>query len=320
MKNSPVSFLIITLIVCNMCAASAQKTAKIYKEYLQNPQKSILTDFSYAGYQYGEKEIPSLPIKVNVKDKGILPNTGADLTVSIQNLIDEVGKSGGGVIYFPKGKYCVNMDTTRIQFLKVDYDNVVLRGEGSTTDGTVIFNGSTTIQEKVNPWISPALIRFGYKIQPTEKFWGVAPLKPVIKFVKSASAADPGSDGSIFEAPVLTSITKNSPKGDKKLYVTSTKNIKAGDVIVVAMYNTTPDGNLIKDILNYSDQDITLDLVSVKAAGTEGMASFQHLLEVEAVQGSNVIVLKQPLRRDIQLIYKPVIAGALDSHLGPRHH
>jgi Domain of unknown function (DUF4955) len=310
MKKNPVTFLIILLLFCSICVTLAQKTAKIYADYEKNPLKSNLTDFSYAGYHYGEKEIPSLPIKVNVNDKGILPNTGVDLIQPIQNLINEVGQSGGGVIYFPKGKYCVNMDTTRVQFLKVDYDNVVLRGESSAVDGTIIYSGSNTIQEKMNPWISPSVIRFGYKIQPTQKFWSVAPLRPILKIIQSNSAADPGSDGSIFEAPVLTSITMNCAKGDKKLFVASTKNIKAGDVIILAMYNTTTDGNLIKDILNFTDQDITPDLLSVKAGGIEGMASFQHLLEVESVQGSNVIVLKQPLRRDIQMIYKPVIAAA----------
>lgn len=302
--------LIVSILIVHISGISAQQKTRIYSDYLKNPNNSILTDFSYAGYHYGEKEIPSLPIKVNVKDKGILPNTGADLTVSIQNLIDEVGKSGGGVIYFPKGKYCVNMDTTRVQFLKIDYDNVVLRGESDAIDGTVIYNGSNLIQEKINPWISPFVIRFGYKIQTTEKFWGVKPIKPIIRLQQSGSAADPGSDGSILEAPILTSITKNSKKGSKIIEVVSTKNIKAGDVIVIAMYNTTLDGNLIQDILSYSQQDITSDLVSARQAGTEQVASFQYLIEVESVSAPNIVILKQPLRRDIQLKYKPAIAAA----------
>ncbi len=302
--------LAVLLMISFLSNVVAQKQAAIYTNYLKNPGNSMLTDFSYAGYRYGEKPIPSLAVKVNVIDKGILPNTGADLTVVIQKLIDEVGMSGGGVIYFPKGKYCVNMDTTRVQFLKIDYNNVVLRGDGDGVDGTVIFSGSNTLQEKINPWISPFVIRFGYNIQSTEKFWGVKPLNQTIRLQQSNSAADPGSDGSIFEAPIITQITKNSFKGSRRIKVASTKNIKAGDIIVLAMYNTTTDGNLIQDILSYTQQDITPDLTSAYQSGIEQVASFQYLIEVESIKKPNVVILKQPLRRDILLKYKPAIAAA----------
>ncbi len=310
MRKYTIYLLSVVFTVCVLPKVSAQKSARIYTDYQKNPVKSILTDFSYAGYHYGEKAIPNLPLKVNVTQRGIIPNTGADLTVPIQKLIDEVGQSGGGVIFFPKGKYCVNMDTTRVQFLKIDYDNVVLRGESDAPNGSVIFNGSNLIQEKINPWISPSVIRFGYIIQPTELFWGISPLSPIIRFDKSGSAADPGSDGTILKANLLTSVIKDSHKGDTKLMVASTKSIKASDVILLGMYNTSTDGNLIQDVLSYKPQDITPDLTVAHDAGVEGVASFQYLVEVKSVPASNIIVLKQPLRRDILLKYKPVIAAA----------
>lgn len=310
MRKSLNYSLLIALFVGFLQVLEAQKPAQIYLDYLKNPVKSILADFSFAGYHYGENAIPDLPVRVNVKDRGILPDTQKDLTQSIQKVIDEVGQSGGGVIYFPKGRYCVNMDTMHVSFLTIDYDNVVLRGESNSPDGTVIYNGSTLIQEKINPWISPSVIRFGYKIQPTDLFWGISPLNPIVRFEKSGSAADPGSDGTIRKAPVLTRITKNSLKGSRELHVSDIQRIKAGDVILVGMFNTSADGNLIQDILSYKPQDITPDLTVASNAGVEKAPSFQHLLEVESVRKPDIVILKQPLRRDILLKYKPVIASA----------
>ena len=59
------------------------------------------------------------------------------------------------------------------------YDNVVLRGEGSGKDGTIIYSGSNTLQELENPSISPAVIRTGYKIQPSQEFWSAKMKNPV---------------------------------------------------------------------------------------------------------------------------------------------
>lgn len=103
MRKYTIYLLSVVFTVCVLPKVSAQKSARIYTDYQKNPVKSILTDFSYAGYHYGEKAIPNLPLKVNVTQRGIIPNTGADLTVPIQKLIDEVGQSGGGVIFFQKG-------------------------------------------------------------------------------------------------------------------------------------------------------------------------------------------------------------------------
>lgn len=304
-------FLFVLLLIAgSIYTLTAQQKASIFKNYEKNPKNSILTDFSYAGYHYGESAIPNNPITINVKDKGIIPDLGKDLTLPLQQLIDDVGKTGGGVIFFPKGKYCVNMDTTRVQFLTIDYDNVVLRGEGDGVDGTIIYDGATQVQEDINPWISPSVIRFGYKIQSTKLFWGVPPLKTYLKFTKSPSAADPGSDGSILEAKIIAKITKDSKKGETKVYVDDARNIKSGDVILLAMYNTTDEGNLIQDILSYKPQDMTPDLATICRSGPEKVASFQWLVEVGKVQKNNIIVLKQPLRRDIMMKYAPAIAAA----------
>lgn len=280
---------------------SAKKNSRLFNAYLENSKTSLLQDFSYAGYQYNEVKIPNLPTRMDVTTRGIHPNTGEDLTEKVQALIEETGKSGGGVLYFPAGRYCFNMDTTKVQYLKIDYSNIVIRGVNSSKQGTVFYSGAITLQEDMNPWISPFLIRFGDKIQSTKLFWGVLPKKP-------------GPDGSeetvIDKAEILTQVTANAFRGDTKLSLQDASQVRPGDVIVVAMYNTTKEGNLIQQLLNYTESEITPDLENARFAGIKEVASFQWMVEVKTVENNNTITLCQPLRCDIHLQFKPEIARA----------
>ena len=82
-KKNSISFFIgclfLTIVSCNS-KDHAVKTARIYNDFLENSIRSELQDFSYAGYQYGEKNVPQNTIKViNVSEHGILPDTQEDL-------------------------------------------------------------------------------------------------------------------------------------------------------------------------------------------------------------------------------------------------
>jgi len=293
--------LFIVLLALFACMSGiAQKNATLYDQFLKNEHTALIQDFSYAGYRYNEKEIPVIKEQIDITTYGILPDTGEDLTIKVQKVIDEVGRLGGGVIYFPKGRYSFNMDTTSVQFLKIDYSNVVIRGENAGENGTVFYCGSKTFQGK-NPWISPFLIRFGNKIQHTRAFWGVAPLKP-------------GPQGSeetqIQKAGILTNVTTGAKRGETRLKLSDASKVKAGDVILLAMYNTDDQGSLLLDLLNYNTSELTKDLENAGFAGTKQVASFQWLVEIKKIHPNNTIELCQPLRCDISIKYKPVIAAA----------
>ncbi len=108
----------------------------------------FLHDFSYAGYHQGEKEIPY--ITENIVDVTNPPynadNTGAsDVTALLQQALDDVGQSGGGVVYLPAGIYKVNPGNSE-NALEIKYSNSVLRGAG--TDSTHIFNDATYMRQK----------------------------------------------------------------------------------------------------------------------------------------------------------------------------
>jgi len=103
-----------------------------------------------------------------VATQGVLPDSGTDVVEAVQRIIDQTGKSGGGVIFFPQGEYCFNGSGEK-KHLHINYDNIVLRGEGTST----VFRLCRQLsQVEEAPWLTPALIETGMALQGTERFWG----------------------------------------------------------------------------------------------------------------------------------------------------
>lgn len=104
-----------------------------WKPGYKDNQGRFLHDFSYAGYHSGESEIPY--VTKNITDVTLPPynadNTGsADVTAIIQQAIDDVGKSGGGVVYLPAGIYKIKTTDTSDFGLLISCDSTILRGAG----------------------------------------------------------------------------------------------------------------------------------------------------------------------------------------------
>lgn len=108
----------------------------------------FLHDFSYAGYQYGE---PIPEINQNIVDVTGAPyyvdNTGTiDATIKIQQAINDVGMSGGGVVYLPPGEYALSIDPAKNYALILHRNNVILRGAGS--QNTFLKNTTSSFRGK----------------------------------------------------------------------------------------------------------------------------------------------------------------------------
>ncbi len=109
---------------------------------------AFLQDFSYAGYRQGLAPIPTITQNIidvtkapyNAKNDGTI-----DVTDIIQAAIDKAGTDGGGVVYLPAGTYKVST-STRSTALRLNMDNVVLRGEG--VGKTFIFNDDINMASK----------------------------------------------------------------------------------------------------------------------------------------------------------------------------
>ena len=123
----------------------------------------ILQDFSYAGYNRGERAVPHVEGPVfDVTDAAYgADNTGSsDATSAIQKAIDAASAAGGGVVYLPAGTYKVDPKSYG-QALHVYASNVVLRGAGP--ERTFVLCTSTAMRDKAiirayvdGNWTSPA--------------------------------------------------------------------------------------------------------------------------------------------------------------------
>lgn len=253
-----------------------------------------------AGVQYQDRHRSV----VNVAEHGIVPDTGKDVLEQVQALIDKVGEQGGGCIIFPKGRYLFNM-TGKKQFLQINYSHVTIEGE-CDADGhllTELVNCGPTTQGERNPWLSPFFITTGESLQPSNMFWGLQFRKPSGMRTESSSLSDPGSDGTILTPPYATKVISDALAGSSILSVEDSSMI--GKYILLGMYNTTPDGNLIKELLGVDD--LRPEWTTAKRAGTEEAPSFQWLVEVKEVIDKHTIELCRPLLRDCLMKYEPAI-------------
>lgn len=278
-QRNLISIFISLLFIATSCVSTVKnKTSlepKILTEFKNNRDKCILPDFSFAGYAYGEKSIPDLQSKIfDVSDYGAVPNDGKDDTEAIQKTVDAAGCNGGGIVSFPTGKFHVNMDTTKLDIIRINYSNIVMRGAGSGKDGTIIFSGSQTTQPEENsPWLSPFVFHTGLNFQSTDNFF------------------------QIDKYPVFSELKEDVLKGDDVLKLSDTRNLKKGDVLVVAMRNTTDEGDLMNHLMSPLKFDHFMS--SYLEAGINRRPSFQYFMEIDEVLSTNEVKMKQPMRRNI---------------------
>jgi len=284
----------------------APKKSVLFENY-KTGKYNYLPDFSYAGYKYNKKNDYENEFPIyNIADYNIKPDTGKDLTHQIQIFIDKIGEKGGGIIYFPSGKYCFNANRRKIKYISINHSNICIRGDEKGK--TIFFSKYHSAQFNIVPWNSPALITTGTNIQDTKKFWGLSSLNPIRKKSVSSTIVYPDQDLDLYEPEIITKITSDHSKGANTLKIESTANIKKDDVILIAMYNTSDDGNLIKKLLNRSK--FTKNQIAANSAGIEKAPSFQWMVEVKNIIDCNTIELYQPIRIAIETKFDPVIARA----------
>ncbi|MCR5703714.1 MAG: carbohydrate-binding protein, partial [Eubacterium sp.] len=100
--------------------------------YSINNGTQYIQDFSYAGYEKGEKALPTTMsgTTANVLDYGADSTGGNDSTTAIQNAINAVQNAGGGTIYLPAGTYKVKPSGTGAAALKITGSNILFKGDG----------------------------------------------------------------------------------------------------------------------------------------------------------------------------------------------
>ena len=166
-----------------------------------------MPDFSYAGYQRGEKPLPERTPDVSVKDLGAIGDGVADDTVAIQKAIDA---NPGRTIRLPAGRYRLSDVVT------IKTSGTVLQGDGP--DKTVLV-APVPLQE-----IHPLPITYPDTGGTAYAFSG--------GFISVA-----GSTG--YFANEAHAVTAPAARGDTTVRLASGHSFKAGDEIVIIATDTS---------------------------------------------------------------------------------
>ncbi len=97
-------------------------------------EKNYLPDFSFAGYHFGEKEIPtSFDHILNLTDFGAVANDKVDDTPAFVKALSKANKLEGYVlIKIPSGRFDIN------QIIYINRSKIVIKGAGAGKDGTIL--------------------------------------------------------------------------------------------------------------------------------------------------------------------------------------
>lgn len=83
----------------------------------------FLPDFSYAGYRWGEENLPEPPVTHRAEDFGVVPNDGIDDTVALRTALEAARRDTGWVVLgLPRGR----IDLSGVLFL--EQDSLIIRG------------------------------------------------------------------------------------------------------------------------------------------------------------------------------------------------
>jgi len=126
---------------CSVGWGEAKESAhwKNFQSAIDRSPAEILTDYSYAGYEHGEKAIPDVQGPIfKVTDYGAKADDAVSDEDGIRKAVAEAEKAGGGVVLFPAGKFLVFADRFTAASIRIGKSGVVIRGAGSGKGGTVI--------------------------------------------------------------------------------------------------------------------------------------------------------------------------------------
>lgn len=185
-----------------------------YVKAQQSEQESTLPDFSYAGYECGERGVPQVDYPVfRVDDYGAVPNDGKSDREAFEAAIAAATAFGSpAIIRFSAGRYDLRPKEAANQSIVIAADNIVLQGAGSGEGGTELFMEYPNLMaQEGSLWSGPELIRFTY------------------------TGARPDAEVK------LTDITGNARRGGHTLQVASTSGLYMGQWVLLKVQNNDPE-------------------------------------------------------------------------------
>ena len=242
---------------------------KAFQSATDRSPANILTDYSYAGYEHGERGIPDVPGPVfKVTYYGAKADDAISDEDAIRQAVAAAEKAGGGVVLFPAGKFLIWADRNKADVIRISKSGVVIRGAGCGKGGTVI-----------------RAVHSGYRTGPY----------PVPKGTKDANGKDDwskipyffmfgGVEGVKKEAGKSTAVIGAVKRGSFTIPVKSIEGFKVEEWVVVKAGTPKLDAELMCGL----QPDPTWTRI------IKDGASISELHQVKEIQGESLI-LKEPV-------------------------
>ncbi len=245
---------------------------KAWTDFAEGNKDNLLPDFSYAGYEHGEKEPPdvwTLGYKVyDVTDYGAVPDDGKSDREAVLKILKEIGTEGNrqanAVVYFPEGEF-------------------ILYADGDTGDE----KGDVRMQIRAGNFIVKGAGRDKTTLTMAAPF-------PPLPNAEWAGAMFDIKNWNGF-ANVLAEVTGSAPKGSFSVEVSTTSGISPNDRVCLKLKDNSPE--LIAEELHPYQA-----LASMTNLTTEGV-QVHDFHKVKSVEG-NRITFFEPILHEVDPRWK----------------
>lgn len=141
----------------------------LWTDFAEN-RSTVLPDFSFAGYAWGERALPDVSYPVfNICDYGAVADDGLSDREAFEAAVRAAVAAGpnGAVVYVPQGEYELHDATAPNTPIVIDADNIVLRGAGR--DRSVLKMSAPGKALDASLWNTPELLSFRYVRSRTDE-------------------------------------------------------------------------------------------------------------------------------------------------------
>ena len=169
---------------------------------------TTLTDFSYAGYKFSNEALPDTSgwNVVRVRDHGARPDDSQSDNAGIQRAINAAQNSNRpSIVQFESGRYIINKRGSGVETIVISKSNIVLRGKGSGSSGTIIFCEEEFLPPRAN---------------------GTTPLGDWAFYFRSTGSSSK-----------ITDISREVKRGAFEITVASSSGLSVGQTILVRQQN-----------------------------------------------------------------------------------
>ena len=240
-----------TFIICSLFVSSivmGQQTPKI----LTDSKTNYLPDFSYAGYHFGESQIPESGGKIiNAADFGVKANDGLDDSKALLKAIKAATATEGNVVLqLPAGRLILS------DILYIERSNFVLRGAGSGENGTEIYcprpmmylkdpeslaelrEYLTTFDKRQREAENNIDLPFSQYAWSGGFIWTQVPNERVKSYLDKYEPT-----------PNVLAKVSSGNMGEHVITISEVKGLKVGDIVELQLFNKDGEnGEIIKDL------------------------------------------------------------------------